>query len=866
MNKIRILFASLFLIVIIFSGNIMQVRNILNKQKVGRLSDGSILVPSNQILRPAGVQVYLPGRPVDLVLTPDENMLIIKNKSSLDLIKLADRSILQKLTYEQSGASFTGICLSPDSRKVFVTDAKNHIEIAEFDKSNILHWIDPIILPDPAIGGPPVPGGLVMNNTGDKIYVTLSRSNSLAIINLKDKSVSEIPVGMAPYDVLIRSADKAYVTNWGGRRPRNTESTYNSSGSQILVDPKTGIANNGSVSVVDLDHKIQKKIIDVGLHPSGMVLSPDLKKLYVACANSDIISIIDTDTDEVIGKISVHIQQDVPFGSAPNALTISPDGKYLYVANGTENSICMIQTSPSYKVLGCIPTGWYPGSVLLNRSGNTLYVANVKGVGSLNQENDNHGYNSRYPMGTVSIIPLPDRKKLQKMTEIVHQNNSYSWMLKELKPPISNHEKVPIPQLPGQTSNFKHVVYIIKENRTYDQVFGDMSQADGDTSLLEFGRRVTPNHHLLAETFVLMDNFNCSGVLSADGHQWTDEAYVTDYIEKSFGDFTRSYPYDGNDALAYASSGFIWDNVLNHGLTFRNYGEFAGTAISPATATFSDLYQDLLNKTGRISINARANLDRLTPYMCPTYPGFTNKVPDVYRASEFIKELKEYEKNNNFPNFIIMLLPNDHTSGTRPGLPVPEAAVADNDLALGQIVEAVSHSKFWKETCIFVTEDDPQAGLDHVDGHRTVGFVISPYTKRGKVISNYYSQINMVRTIENILGLPPMNQLDLTAESMSDCFTDNPDFTPYKSVMNNVPLDKLNMALINLQGDQLYWAKKSMEQNLDEVDRIDEDVFNKIIWYAVKGYGRPYPDLPVEKLFEMENKKYDDDSPIDLIP
>lgn len=343
-----------------------------------------------------------------------------------------------------------------------------------------------------------------------------------------------------------------------------------------------------------------------------------------------------------------------------------------------------------------------------------------------------------------------------------------------------------------------------------------------------------------------MDNFYCSGVLSADGHQWTDEAYVTDYLEKSFGDFTRSYPYDGDDAMAYASSGFIWDNVLRNGLTFRNYGEFVNAEINPKSATFTDIFQDFKKGTNKISIRAKANLEQIIPYTCPTFIGFPNIVPDVYRAAEFIKELHEFEKADNFPNFSIMLLPTDHTSGTRPGVPTPGAALADNDLALGQVVEAISKSKFWKETSIFVTEDDPQAGLDHVDGHRTVGLVISPYTKRQEIVSTYYSQINMVRTMENILGIPPMNQLDKAAASMSDCFGETPDFTPYEAERNNIPLDELNPPLEGLSGKQLSWAKKSLEQNLDDYDRIDEDTFNRIIWHAVKGYDRPYPVLTLK--------------------
>ena len=807
--------------------------------KVGIQPDGSVLVPSNQFLRPAGLQINLPGRPVDLALTPDGRYLLVKNKADLDLVRLADRTVLQSLPFVRSGASFTGLVLSPDGRKAYVTDADNRICVAAIDENRVMRWEDPIVLPEPAIGDSPFPGGLALTDKGDKILVTLSRNNSLGVVSLPKGSVLEIPVGIAPYDVVISSDTKAYVSNWGGRRPAEGESTYNSSGSQVLVDPKTGIANNGSISVIDLAANEQVKNIEVGLHPCGMALTPDGGKLYVACANSDIIAVIDTKTDEVVSNISVHSEEGALFGSSPNDLTVSPDGKYLYVANGTDNAICVID-SEQEKILGYIPTGWYPGTVILNSNGKTMFVANVKGIGSRNQRTDRAGYNSHDHLGTLSIIPIPGEKELSKMTETVRSNNN--WLAEYSKSSSSNKKTVPVPVTSGQSSVFKHVIYIIKENRTYDQVFGDMPQGNGDTSLVQFGREVTPNHHKLAETFVLLDNFYCSGLLSADGHQWTDEAIVTDYLEKSFGGFTRSYPYDGDDALAYASSGFIWDNVMNHGLTFRDYGEFVSAQIEPANATFTEIYEDFKNGTNKISIRAKANLEQLQPYICPTFIGFPNKVPDVYRAAEFIKELKEFEENGNFPNFIIMLLPNDHTSGTRPGLPTPQAAVADNDLALGQIVEAITNSKFWKETCILVTEDDPQNGQDHVDGHRTVGMVISPYTKRGEVISTYYSQISMVRTIENIIGIPPMNQLDMSAEAMTDCFTDKPDFTPYEAVPNNIPLDQLNPALSSLTGNQLYWAQKSLEQDLEDVDRIDDDTFNRIIWHAVKGYDTPYPD------------------------
>lgn len=842
-NHKNSLFAGFFTIWFLFSAGHLIAQNQPVAPEVGTQPDGSILVPTNQLLRPAGFQVYMPGRPVDLALIPNKGLLAVKNRNSLDLIRLSDRTILQSLPFPGGGSSFKGICYSEKNGNIYVTDAKDRILMARLDENNVLNWQTHVLLPVPAIGGSPYPGGLALDSEGNTIYVALSRSNSVAVVNLSDTSVSEIPVGIAPYDVILKSKSKAYVSNWGGRQPKPGEPSYNSSGSQVLVDSVTGIASNGTVSVINLEKNLEEKSIEVGLHPSGMVFSKDKSRLFVACANSDVISVIDTETDEVVNEISVRMKEDLPFGSSPNALAISPDGEFLYVANGTDNAVGVIETANLTRIAGYIPAGWYPGAVAVSSSGTYLYVANVKGIGSRNQRTDRTGFNSHDHQGSVSIIPVPDKTELAKMTDIVFGNNSFTNLYSNSSLKDKNKKKVALPYLPDQTSHFKHVVYIIKENRTYDQVFGDMPQGNGDTSLVHFGREITPNHHKLAETFVLMDNYYCSGVLSADGHQWTNEAFVTDYLEKSFGGFTRSYPYDGDDALAYASSGFIWDNVLKNGLTFRNYGEFVNAEIKPEGATFTEIYNDFTNGTKKISVRAKANLEQLEPYICTTFIGFPNKVPDVYRAAEFIKELDEFEKNDNFPNFIIMLLPNDHTSGTRPGLPTPRAAVADNDLALGQIVEAVSHSKFWKETCIFVTEDDPQAGLDHVDGHRTVGMVISPYTKRNEVVSTYYSQINMVRTMENILGIQPMNQFDLMAEPMFDCFTESPDFTPYKAEKNNIPLEEINPPLETLNGQKRYWAEKSLEQDLDDYDRIDEDTFNRIIWHSIKGYNRPYPVL-----------------------
>ncbi|MBZ0254932.1 bifunctional YncE family protein/alkaline phosphatase family protein, partial [bacterium] len=539
-----------------------------------------------------------------------------------------------------------------------------------------------------------------------------------------------------------------YVSNWGGRRADPDDFTANSSGTEVLVDEDTGIANSGTVTVIDWQKRKAIGEIETGLHPSAMVLSPNESLLFVANSNSDTISVIDTAKDRVIYTIETKPNPDLPFGSAPTALAISKEGKQLWAALGGNNAVAVYELNREEEFLqgvgkavlqGCIPTGWYPGAIRLSKNEKMMFVANVKGLGSLNQRSSRAGKNSHDHLGSISFIPQPSKVQLETWTQKVVKNNRLPELRRKLEKARTGIAPIPVPERHGEPSIFDHVIYIIKENRTYDQILGDLPQGNGDPSLVHFDKTNTPNHHAWAEEFTLLDNFYCSGVLSADGHQWTNEAYVTDYLERFFGDFKRSYPYEGSDPLAFASSGFIWDNALQHGLTFRVYGEFTNPVISPATASFMDIYQDYQEGKHAIRIGAKTDVKHLESYMCPTYPGFTNKVPDVYRAQEFIREFHQYEEDGSLPNFIIMILPNDHTSGTTPGRPTPRASVADNDLALGQIVETVSRSRFWPKTCIFIVEDDPQAGLDHVDAHRTVAFVVSPYTRRKHVDSTLYT-------------------------------------------------------------------------------------------------------------------------------
>jgi hypothetical protein len=500
--------------------------------------------------------------------------------------------------------------------------------------------------------------------------------------------------------------------------------------------------------------------------------------------------------------------------------------------------------SSDSQVEGLIPTGWYPGAILLGPDGKKLIVANVKGHGSLSQPRPKEkGKNSHDHLGSVSIINVPDADRLAAYTKEVNANNRLAYSLAGLDKPRKEAQPMPVPRRHGEPSVFKHVIYIIKENRTYDQVLGDMKEGNGDPKLVVFGEQVTPNHHALARQFTLFDNFYCSGVLSADGHTWCNQAYVSDYLEKAFGGFTRSYPDDGGDPLAYVPPGFLWDNALRHKKTIRIYGEYINVKNAfPKQATWTDYYKEYRAQKRELKVTVKSNLKSLEPFTHPGYPWFPLLMPDVYRARLFIEELKAFEEKGELPNLIYLTLPCDHTDGTRPGYPTPRAMVADNDLALGQIVEAVSKSKFWKDTCIFVVEDDPQDGFDHVDAHRTVALVISPYTKRKFVDHTNYNQTGMVKTIELILGLSPMNQLDLSATAMRNCFQSQPDLTPYTCLANKIKLDEMNKPLNKLKGAALHWAKKSLALNLDNGDEADEDTLNRIIWHATRGYNVPYPE------------------------
>jgi YVTN family beta-propeller protein len=860
---------------------------------VGEVSPQRYVTPVHQVLTPTGIQVELPGlRPQAVALSPNGRLLATSGKTKeLVLIDPRTGEIRQRVALpssetrdpndvsshilkpDESGQlSYTGLVFSPDGTRIYLSNVNGDIKVFGVGPDGRVRGLSSIGLPaaDAPERKEEIPAGLAISRDGRQLYVALNLSNRLAEIDTNTGAVLRSwLVGVAPYGVILVGG-KAYVSNWGGRVPDENSLTGPAGrGTRVRVDPLRHIASEGSVSVIHLNQEAPIREIMVGLHSSGIACSPNGRYVVVANAGSDTLSVIDVRADKVVETIWAKPSPADLFGASPNSLAFDPSGDLLYVANGTQNAVAVFRFHPDEsKLLGLIPVGWFPGAIAYDAGNRRLIVANIKGVGSTRglKEEKAKEHNTHQYHGTLSLAPVPKAKELAALTRRVLDNYRYPLLKEGSRPARSNQPPRPVPQRVGEPSVFEHVVYIIKENRTYDQVLGDVAEGNGDPSLCIFGAEITPNQHKMVREFVLLDNLYCSGILSADGHQWSDTAFATDYMEKSFAGFPRSYP-DGMedsdvDALAYAPSGFIWDNAIAKGKSLRVYGEFAITETSWAVPdkkgkpTFLDYYQDFVNQTNQINISSRPAIESLRPYLNMQTVGWDMDIPDVFRAAQFIKELREYERTGKFPNLVIICLPNDHTSGTRAGAPTPAAQVADNDLAFGQIVEAISRSSFWAKTCIFAIEDDPQAGWDHVSGYRTTGYVVSPYTKRKAVVSTQYNTTSILRTIELILGLPPMNQMDATATPMTDCFTETPDFTPYAAVPTNVPLDQMNPNPKEISDTLLRrHAIVSAKLPLEQIDRCPEDVLNRILWHAMKGSREPYPQWAVIAHLEEEDER-----------
>ena len=849
-------------------------------ERVGGGESARLVLPVNQVATPAGQQVWLPGmRPQALALSPDGRLLAVAGKTrELVLVDPASGAVTQKVPLPSEQArepqpstvspnilkpdtsgqlSFTGLVFAPDGRRIYLSNVNGSIKVFSVAADDKVSGSHSLALP-PA-GAPrraqEIPAGLALSADGSRLYAALNLSNRLAELDTATGQVLRLfDVGAAPFDVTL-AGGRAYVSNWGGGRPRRGESTGPAGrGTLVKVDPVTYIANEGSVSVIDLASGELKSEVLVRLHASALALAPDRVHLVCANAASDNLSVIDTRTDRVVETIWVKPSPAELFGASPNALAFAPDGRTLYVANGTQNAVAVVDFAPARqasRLAGLIPVGWFPGALAYHAGLKRLCVANIKGFPGPKPDTKVK-FNSHQAQGSLSLVPVPDTAELPRLSQTVWDNMRRDQVTAAALPPRKNQPPRPIPERIGEPSLLRHVVYIIKENRTYDQVLGDIKEANGDPELCVFGERVTPNQHKLAREFVLLDNAYCCGILSADGHQWSTSAFGTDYLERSFAGWPRSYPdgmgIDEDDALAYAPSGFLWDNARRAGKTLRNFGEFAMPKVRWAdpdrkgSPDWTACYREFREPKGEIVFASEPSIESLRPDTDTGYVGWHMPVPDVWRAQRFLAALAEYDRQGELPNLIFICLPNDHTSGTSAGSPTPAACVADNDLALGQIIEGLSRSRFWPQTAVFVIEDDPQAGWDHVSGYRTTAYVASPYARRGQVVSTQYNTTSLIRTMEQILGLPPMNQFDASATPMFDCFTAKADLTPFVAVPNNVPLDEMNGAPRKI-GDAVLRrdALVSARLNFARLDACPEDVLNQILWRSVKGSAAPYP-------------------------
>ncbi|MGQ9672856.1 MAG: alkaline phosphatase family protein [Candidatus Aminicenantales bacterium] len=868
------------------------------KGLVGHQPDGSAVVPVNQVLTPFGSQIPLPGmRPQGLAISPDARLVAVAGKTSeLVLLDPSDLRILQRvalpsqaqtepmpqaassntLNLDPEGQlSYNGLVFSPDGRKIYLSNVNGSIKVFSVEEDGQVRPSHTLSLPSAQAPRrqEEIPAGLALSPDSRKLYVCGNLSNRLLEIDTYFGNVLRtFDVGVAPYEVIL-TGGKAYVSNWGGRRPGEGDLIGPAGrGTVVRVDPIRFIASEGSVSVIDLISGQVIKEIPVQLHSSGLALSPNGRYLVCANAASDNLSVIETLRDEVVETIWVKRSPADPFGASPNALCFTSEGKKLLVANGTQNAIAVVDFNPQKKksqLKGLIPVGWFPGALVWDHVRQNLWVANIKGLAEeprVEEETGQVGFNSHQHWGSISVFRPPSPKELKKLAKTVYANFHQERIKETLKKPRSGVRPLPLPERIGEPSLVKHVVYIIKENRTYDQILGDIPEGNGNPSLCLFGEEVTPNQHKLVHEFVLLDNVYCSGILSADGHQWSTASFGTDYLEKSFAGWPRSYPdgmgEDDVDALAYAPTGFIWDNCLKHGVSLWNFGEFTmpecgwKEPAKPSSPTWQDFWEEYILGKGEVAIGSKPGIPSIARFTPSDYVGWNLDVPDVWRAKYIKNQIYQWEERGEMPQLILICLPNDHTSGTKPGRPTPRAAVADNDLAFGQIVEAFSRSRFWREMVILAIEDDPQNGFDHVSGYRTTAYLAGPYVKRGAVISTLYNTTSILRTIEQILGLPPLNQFDATAGPMFDCFTEEPNFQPFTAVPNRIPLDELNPACRDISDELLRKnALLSAKLNFGQIDACPETLLNRIIWHSVKGSKAPYPEWAVTLVQDDDESK-----------
>jgi YVTN family beta-propeller protein len=781
-----------------------------------------ITLPNGWSLTPVGHSLPLGDLPLNMVLSRSGKYLAVTNngqgRQTVQLADAATETLLDEVTIPKS---WLGLAFSRDEKYLYASGGNDNLIWQYAIRNNKLQVADSIVLGKPwpeKIG----PAGMAIDDKRQRLYVVTRENNSLYVIDLNTKKVlQKTTLDAEAYTcVLSPDAKQLYISLWGGNR----------------------------IAVYDVQQQSVVQSIATESHPNEMILSSNGRYLYVANANDNTVSVIDTRAGKVIETLNTALYPNAPAGSTTNGLALSANNRTLYIANADNNCLAVfdVSTPGKSRSRGFIPVGWYPTCVRV--LGKKVLVANGKGFTSMaNPEGPNpvrrqdaagrHEGNTRTDKpvqyiaalfkGTLSVFREPDEATLSRWSRLVYENTPYSKTRENMAPGAAGN---PIPQQPGAASPIKYVFYVIKENRTYDQVLGDMPGGNGDSSLCIFPEKITPNQHALAREFVLLDNFYVDAEVSADGHNWSMAAYATDYVEKtwptSYGGRGGTYDYEGSRKIAYPKKGFIWDYCQRAGVTYRTYGEFADAG--------------------------KASLKSLEDHFCKGYPGFDLSIQDIHREKLWEQDFDSLVAAGALPHFNTIRLGNDHTSGMRKGAYSPYAAVADNDLAVGRLVAHLSRSPVWKESAVFILEDDAQNGADHVDAHRSPVYVISPYTKRKTPVHNMYATAGVLRTMELILGLPPMSQYDAAAMPLWECFTATPDLTPFTSLPANVNLEERNTV----------WnesARRSAAFDLAHEDRAPDLDLNEVVWKAVHGEQSVMPAPRRSAFVKLRADDGDDD-------
>lgn len=772
------------------------------------------LLPNGWKLTPAGIHTSIGELPLNMLISKDEKYAVTTNsgsgKASLSVVNLKQFKEVQRISLNNS---WRGLAWNAAGDRLFVSAGNDDAVLIFPFKDGVVDSPDTLYLNRGGKRGKISVSGLAFWKKKKKLLAVSRNSGTLYLLDIKQKKVIKtLAMGGKCYDVQINHRqDKAYVSVW----------------------------EKGIIREVDLSAFKTIASLRTGSHPCEILISRDDSRLFTANANSNSTTIVDLNARKNVETIVTALGVDAPFGSTPNALAFNGDESVLIIANADNNNLALFDISEKNKThsLGFIPVGWYPTVVkYLNSSGDIL-VVNGKGLASLpNPKGPTIGYKTENKYGqyigelfkgALSKIRFPNDSELAGYSGQVFQNTPYLSRKNKWK---GQQHIIPDEHNGTLSKEIKHVFYIIRENRTYDQVFGDLPQGNGDSTLCLFPRKITPNAHALAEQFTLFDNFYADAEVSADGHNWSVAAYATDYVEKTwpelYGKRGGHYDYEGGVPIAVPESGYIWDSILKKGLRFRNYGEYV----------WFDKKNPGLYK---------ANNAYMQPFSSTVYPCFDLSVPDVRRYEIWKEEFDAYVAGDSLPEFILMRLPNDHNAGTKKGRPTVRAMTADNDYALGLIVEAISKSPYWNSSLILVLEDDAQNGSDHVDAHRSVLLAAGPHVKHGFVDHTLYSSSSVLKTIELIFGLAPLTQFDLSANPLLFSIDDVAQTGKYSAILPNVNLDEKNDGLG-------YGAARCEEMDLTREDAIPDIEFNEITWKAMRGADSEMPP-PVRSAFVLIN-------------